>query len=61
MWHGTWSIRPNMRTLYFSFRVKPGDYYLTMNNDYPMPPGDRQIHLVKSQKFTTVITACVHY
>ena len=46
------------RTLDFSFAIEPGAYYLTMNNEYQMPPQDRQIELVRNQVFTTHIVAC---
>lgn len=46
------------RTLDFSFTIEPGAYYLTMNNEYQMPPRDRQIELVRNQVFTTHIVAC---
>lgn len=46
------------RTLDFSFAIEPGAYYLTMNNEYQMPPRDRQIELVRNQVFTTHIVAC---
>ena len=29
-----------------------------MNNEYQMPPRDRQIELVRNQVFTTLIVAC---
>ena len=47
------------RTLDFAFVVEPGAYYLTMNNEYQMPPQDRQIELARSQVVTTHIVACV--
>ncbi len=46
------------RTLDFSFTIEPGSYYLTMNNEYQMPPQDRQIELVRNQIVTTQIVAC---
>jgi hypothetical protein len=45
------------RLLHFSFTERPGHYYLTMNNEYQMPPADRQIHLVAGHHFTTHIVA----
>ena len=59
VWHGTSSTSASERTLYFSFRTKPGNYYLAMNNDFQMPPRDRQIHLSARQIFTTHIVACI--
>jgi hypothetical protein len=48
----------NTRTLYFSFSVPKGDYYLTMNNEYQTPPQARQIDLSASQTFTTHLVGC---
>jgi len=45
-------------TLDFSFAIEPGAYYLTMNNEYQMPPQDRQIELGRNQVFTIHIVAC---
>jgi hypothetical protein len=46
------------RTLDFSFSVRRKEYYLTMNNEYQMPPQARQIDLAKHRIFTTRIVAC---
>jgi hypothetical protein len=61
VWHpvassGTGSA--NKRTVHFSFSVRQGDYYLTMNNEYPMPAQARQIYLTSGQAFVTHILAC---
>jgi hypothetical protein len=56
-WHPPASGASKERVLPFSFTERPGHYYLTMNNDYPMPVPDRQIHLVAGEHFTTHIVA----
>jgi hypothetical protein len=59
VWHRpTSSGGTNERTLDFSFTVRPGRYYLTMNNEFQMPPTARQIDLPTDQVFTTHIAAC---
>jgi hypothetical protein len=58
VWHPPASSgKTTARVLDFSFSERPGHYYLTMNNEYPMPPADRQIHLVAGHRFTTHIVA----
>ncbi len=59
VWHPPSSSEAaSKRTLDFSFTVRPGQYYLTMNNEFQMPPQARQITLTASQVFTTHIVAC---
>ena len=40
------------------FTVEGGAYYLTMTNEYQMPPQDRQIALVRDQVVAPQIVAC---
>jgi hypothetical protein len=56
-WHPPQAGGTKERVLDFSFSERPGHYYLTMNNQYPMPAPDRQIHLAAGQRFTTHIVA----
>jgi len=61
VWHPTASSNPggaSKRTLHFSFSAPPGLYYLTMNNEYQMPPQARQIDLTAGRTFKTEIVAC---
>jgi hypothetical protein len=46
------------RTVNFTFTVPPGQYYLTMNNQYQMPPAARQIDIKAHHVFVTHIVAC---
>jgi hypothetical protein len=58
-WHGAGapSESPN-GNVYFAFTEPAGYYYLTQDNDYPIPPAARQIHLHARQTFTTHIEDC---
>jgi hypothetical protein len=61
VWHAVASSRTSdasRQTLHFSFSVPRGYYYLTMDNEYQMPPQARQISLEAGQTFMTHIVAC---
>jgi hypothetical protein len=57
-WHHPSASNAGRRTLKFSFRVSAGQYYLTMNNQYQMPPAARQIDIRAHGVFVTHIVAC---
>jgi hypothetical protein len=61
VWHSAASSRTSdasKRTLHFSFSVPRGYYYLTMDNEYQMPPQAREIYLGAGRTFVTHIVAC---
>jgi hypothetical protein len=59
VWHGI-SVPGDSTdvTVDFAFTELPGYYFLSQDNDYPIPPAARQIHLHAGQTFRTHLDDC---